>query len=198
MTWLDWIRYGIAWLLLVTGPGSVLFWFAVHPFANFWRRVGLAWAYFAGFGVFTVSAIVLAMVADTLTAVDFGGSVVTAACGLAVLVPAVSLRRLWRRHLSVRTLFGVAELSAGGPGTLLTDGIYARVRHPRYLEVLLGCLANALIANYLIAYAVAAFMAVSIAILIPVEERELRARFGEPYEAYRRRVPAIIPRFRRS
>jgi len=185
MTWFDWFRYGIAWLLVVFGPGSVLF----------WRRVGRTWAYVAGFGVFGVSAVALAMAADTLLVVDFGASVVTAVLGVAVLVPAALLRRRWRRHLSWRTLFGAPELSADGHGgTLLTDGIYGHVRHPRYLEIVLGYLGYSLIANHLAAYVVTAFMIVAIAVLIPLEERELAARFGEPYEAYRRRVPAVLPR----
>jgi protein-S-isoprenylcysteine O-methyltransferase Ste14 len=35
-------------------------------------------------------------------------------------------------------------------------------------------------------------------IIIPLEERELLARFGADYEAYRRRVPRIMPRFARK
>lgn len=104
-----------------------------------------------------------------------------------------------RRQLSTRALLGRPELTPNAyPGTLLTEGIYARVRHPRYLEVLLFCTAYALISNYLAAYAVLLFMALAIGALIPIEERELRARFGAPYDAYRRRVPAVMPRLRRT
>ena len=31
--------------------------------------------------------------------------------------------------------------------------------------------------------------------MIKIEDRELEARFGASYRAYRRKVPAVIPRF---
>jgi len=71
------------------------------------------------------------------------------------------------------------------------------VRHPRYLEILVGFLGWALFCNYLAAYLVWAFLVVALLILIPMEERELVQRFGPAYEEYRRRVPALIPRLRR-
>jgi protein-S-isoprenylcysteine O-methyltransferase Ste14 len=55
----------------------------------------------------------------------------------------------------------------------------------------------ALIANHLAPYlAVGAWVAAILAI-VPLEERELRARFGGSYDDYRRRVPRFIPRLTR-
>jgi hypothetical protein len=34
-------RYVLAMLTLMFMPGAVLFWFLVHPFVRFWRRIGL-------------------------------------------------------------------------------------------------------------------------------------------------------------
>ena len=195
MAWFATVRFVLALLLLLSGPGSVLFWFPVHPFASFWRRVGWRWAYVAGFGVYFATAVILLSLRSRLLSVDFGPSIVTAAAGLAAIAAGAWVSRRRRRYLSLRMLLGVPELSpAQYPGTLLTEGIYARVRHPRYLEILLFSLGYALVSNYLAAYAAAAGMALGIAILIPFEERELLARFGRAYEDYRRRVPAIVPR----
>jgi hypothetical protein len=35
------VRYWLALLVLMFMPGAVLFWFVVHPFVRFWRRLGL-------------------------------------------------------------------------------------------------------------------------------------------------------------
>jgi protein-S-isoprenylcysteine O-methyltransferase Ste14 len=198
VTWFDWVRYVIAFVLVVTGPGSVLFWFVIHPFAAFWRRVGPGWAYLAGFSLFAIVTLPLVLLSGWLLSIEFGTRATTVVVGLLVGVLAAILGRGWRRHLSWRMYCGVPELAPHRyPGTLLTDGMYARVRHPRYLEVLLEYLACAFISNFLAAYALTVFMAGAIAILIPLEERELAARFGRAYEQYRARVPAIIPTFRK-
>lgn len=197
MTSFDWIRYAIAFLVVVTGPGSAAFWFAIHPFATFWRRAGTVWAYIAGFGVYAVSAVVLFALSPALLSLDWGTNVFTIVPGVAFVAVAVVLRRQWRRHLTMPVLFGAPEVGAGSPGKLLTDGIYAYVRHPRYLEVILAFLGYSLVCNYPAAYGATVFTACEIAVLIPLEERELAARFGDAYREYRRRVPAIVPRWGR-
>jgi len=53
----------------------------------------------------------------------------------------------------------------------------------------------ALLSNHLAAYAAVVVVIAALAVIIPIEERELVARFGAEYEAYRRRVPALIPRW---
>ncbi len=196
---LDAIRYAIAWLLLVTGPGAVLFWFPVHPFVRFWRRIGYRWGYVAGLAVYLVSVVLGIIFAPPLLSIDFGLHAVPLVGGLCLLAAHAYLRRRWRTQLTLRTLFGVPELAPSDrPPVLLTEGIYARIRHPRYLETLLGYAGYACLSNYLAAYGVAAFLLVGILVLIPLEERELADRFGPPYEEYRRRVPALIPSLSRD
>jgi methanethiol S-methyltransferase len=195
MTAFGWVRYLIALLLLVTGPGSVLFWFPVHPLTRTWRRVGYRWAYVAGFGVYVLSAVVLAVYRRPLLSIEFGTSYPMIALGLLLIASAMAIHRRRHRYLTTKRLLGLPQLAPDRyPSTLLTEGAYAWVRHPRYAEVLLGCLGYALVSNYLAAYGVTAFLALSIAVLIPMEERELAERFGPAYEEYRRRVPTIMPR----
>jgi protein-S-isoprenylcysteine O-methyltransferase Ste14 len=45
-----------------------------------------------------------------------------------------------------------------------------------------------------VCYGLTAFALVTGAIMIGLEDRELEQRFGEEYRAYRRRVPAVVPR----
>ena len=76
----------------------------------------------------------------------------------------------------------------------MTDGIYARVRHPRYVQIWLGLLGHALIVNYVSTYALVAIATAVILLVVRMEERELSARFGDAYRAYVARVPRFLPR----
>jgi hypothetical protein len=76
---------------------------------------------------------------------------------------------------------------------LITTGPYAFVRHPIYTGLLVGILGSAIAVGEwrgLLAVILA------IAALWPklrLEEKWLRAEFGEPYEAYSRKVSALLP-----
>ena len=96
--------------------------------------------------------------------------------------------------LSLRTLVGAPELNAESRGVLLRDGIFARVRHPRYLGASLGLAATALFANHLGTYLLLAVFLPGIYVVTVLEERELVARFGDAYREYQRRVPRFLPR----
>jgi protein-S-isoprenylcysteine O-methyltransferase Ste14 len=198
MSTFDTVRYYVALVLLVTGPGAALAWYPIHPFAAFWRRVGARWAYAVAFATYLAACYAGWVFRAPLLSIDFGtGPVVITAAVVLILASSV-LRHLWFRHLSLKTLFGLPELAPHRhPGKMLTEGAYAWVRHPRYVEILVGFLGYALLSNYLAAYLVWAFSVVAILIIIPMEERELAARFGPAYEEYQRKVPALIPRLRR-
>jgi len=97
-----------------------------------------------------------------------------------------------------RSILGLAELAPDKrPGRLITTGVYAIIRHPRYLHLYLGFLGSALIANYLALYLVVALWLPGIYVIVLLEEKELRDRFGPAYDEYCRRVPRFIPRFTR-
>ncbi len=85
-------------------------------------------------------------------------------------------------------------MPSGKEGRLLQLGIYGRVRHPPYLGVMLGTVAMALFTNYLAAYALAAIAFPWLYLIIVLEERELRDRFGEAYRIYQQQVPRLVPR----
>jgi protein-S-isoprenylcysteine O-methyltransferase Ste14 len=119
-------------------------------------------------------------------------AVVCAASGTVIAV-------MRRRHLKYGILMGLPELSPGKySGRLLTDGIYARIRHPRYVEVVLFTAAYAFLANYVGAYVATALTIPALYVTVLIEERELRDRFGATFEEYARRVPRFIPLRRRD
>jgi len=96
-----------------------------------------------------------------------------------------------KRDLGAAKLVGATELSAGGE--VISRGIYARIRHPRYLGSFLAILGACLLAGTTALWIVAGAWTVLTRIAIGMEEREMRARFGESYLAYCRRVPRFLP-----
>lgn len=188
-------RYLVAVLLLISGPPALMFWFAIHPFARFWRRVGHRWAYAAGLSTMILAGWSLFRLRESLLGRDYGTrwSLVALSAvflGLSLLIAA---RR--GKHLTARILFGLPELDPRqGGGKLLTEGIYSRIRHPRYVEILAGFTAFALFANHLGTYLVLATGFVLVYLIVLLEEKELRERFGQAYEDYARRVPRFVPR----
>jgi len=195
----DGVRYGLALVLVMCLPALLLFWVLIHPCVRFWRRVGAGWAYAAVGAVATAGMMGVYLVRAPLLRIEFGTSYPLMVLGF-LFVGAAALMRGWlQRRLPVRVLLGLPELAPDRhPGRLITEGIYARLRHPRYVEVALALLGYACIANYLAAYLVFALWLPAMHVIVLLEERELRDRFGEAYEAYCRRVPRFLPRFSRG
>ena len=77
---------------------------------------------------------------------------------------------------------------------LIRTGPYAIVRHPVYASLFLMMLATGLLfARWpLLLLGIALYIA-GTEIRIHAEEGLLRARFGEEFEEYRRKVPAYLP-----
>lgn len=191
----DDIRYVLALVLTMMGPGAAVFWFPVHPLVRFWRRVGFGWAYVVGFGLYGSIALLAWRHRAVLLSVEFGSSSWTMSVGAGLMAASVLVRGLRGRQLSIGTLFGLPELAPHRfPPRLLTEGVYAWVRHPRYAQVILGFSGCAIFSNYLAAYLATVFLVLAILVVIRLEERELRDRFGAEYEAYRAGVPALVPR----
>jgi protein-S-isoprenylcysteine O-methyltransferase Ste14 len=81
------------------------------------------------------------------------------------------------------------------PERLVVGGLYRFVRNPMYLAVAATIVGQALLLGrtWLLAYA-AVFLAIVAGFVRWYEEPTLRAAHGEEYEAYRRAVPAWLPR----
>ena len=81
------------------------------------------------------------------------------------------------------------------PDRLVVGGVYRYVRNPMYVAVLAAIIGQALLLGRLglLLYAGAAWLVVA-AFVRWYEEPTLTRRFGADYEAYRRAVPAWLPR----
>ena len=195
---MDMVRYVIALLIVVTLPFGFIFWLIIDPCARSWRRLGPGWTYAVVGAIGIALAAIVYRLRAALLAVEYGTSYPSIGLGLVLLIGAMVVALQRRRHLTWRILAGLPELSnTAGPGRLLREGIYARIRHPRYVEAVLGLCGYALIANYLAAYVASGISIPGIYLIVLLEERELRVRFGTEYAAYCRDVPRFVPRLSR-
>ena len=195
---MDTVRYVLAVLLVATFPPAVAFWFVVHPFAKQWRTVGTRWAYLLTLGALFAMIAGLVAFRGTLVGRDLGYNLFLILAGLLFYAGSLTVEVFCRRHLTFRILTGVPELSTTDPGKILDQGIYARIRHPRYVGVLLAAVGWSMIANYTGGYVIAVALFPAVYLLTVIEERELLDRFGAEYAAYRERVPRFLPHRRKA
>ncbi len=76
---------------------------------------------------------------------------------------------------------------------LITSGPYALVRHPIYTGLLLGFLGSAAACGEWRGLLAVAIVFAALWHKLRLEEKWMRAQFGEPYEAYARHVAALVP-----
>ena len=80
------------------------------------------------------------------------------------------------------------------PGhTLVTGGMYAVIRHPSYLGLLVNLLGWSLAFRSGVGLLLSALMLVPLVARIRAEENLLRSQFGAEYDAYRARTSRLIP-----
>jgi protein-S-isoprenylcysteine O-methyltransferase Ste14 len=192
------LRHAFAMLVVVTFLPLFSAWLLVHPLIRVWRRLGpvVTYTVLAAYSVAGMS--LLWLMRGPLLRVEFGWSPWLGAAGAACLALSVYLRfRLWRQ-LTLSIMLGVPELVPPAGSRPLTEGIYSRIRHPRYVEGGLVVMGMALLTNYLAAYALVAAYVIIIRIVVTLEERELVERFGAEYAEYASRVPRFVPKLGRG
>jgi protein-S-isoprenylcysteine O-methyltransferase Ste14 len=167
-----------------------IYWLILHPFNSFWRRHVRAAFWFAGLTAWTCGGVVLWHFRQILLAVTCP-SWLTIAVGFALIAIEGYLFVRVERELGSRRLVGHAELT--GTGEMFSGGLYAHVRHPRYAGMFSAVVGAALLAGTPSLWIVLVFWLPFALIVIRLEEKELAARFGPGYEAYRKRVPAFLP-----
>ena len=113
------------------------------------------------------------------------------AVGLFLIVADSYFIFIIHRQLGGPRLFGHAELE--GARELKQDGLYARIRHPRYTGMMTAVLGVCRMAGTLLLWTVAAVWWFLALVAVALEERELLARFGASYVEYAKRVPRFLP-----
>jgi protein-S-isoprenylcysteine O-methyltransferase Ste14 len=169
-------------------------WYLIHPFTHFWRRLGTVASYCVIYSILISGCLVLWEISPALLGPDLGFQPVLLVLAVPAAAVGAVIAHRRRKHLTQRILVGTPEISKTDKGRLLTEGIYERTRNPRYLEFLAFAFAYMAFANYAGTWVLLAFTFPAIHLVVLLEERELRERFGAEYEEYRRRVPRYIPR----
>lgn len=191
---MDTTRFVLGVLLIVGLPPAITYWLLIHPFVGFWRRVGTA-------GTLVVVGLVCISVGvgmyrfrHPLLGPDLGTNWVLVGTGVGFYLASAWISVLTKRHLTAAILSGLPELSdSPSGGTLLQEGVYGVVRHPRYLSVIIGTAGFSMVVNYVGAYLMVLATIPALYLVAVLEERELESRFGSDYLQYRSRVPAVLP-----
>jgi protein-S-isoprenylcysteine O-methyltransferase Ste14 len=191
------IRYVLGVLNAVLVPLGVIYWLVIHLWARRWRKWGLARTYLAVLPVLTALGVLLFRWRRQLLGTDLGTNWGLIGIALVLFCPVVWLELQYWKQLSISTLVGIPELSERGQGGLIRDGVYGKVRHPRYLSAGIGLIATTLIVNYLGLYIILLCAVLPGYLILALEERELVDRFGDAYRDYQKSVPQLIPRLRR-
>lgn len=113
--------------------------------------------------------------------------------GLGVLlgIIGVVIALMASRVISVST---VADMRTDRKAMLVTDGIYARIRHPLYLATVLVLLAMALIYPFMPVIVFSLCMILYTMIGAYFEEQKLVLHYGDEYLEYKKQAGFILPR----
>src|SRR5215471_7282573 len=185
----------IAWLASVLYGSIPLFWFAIHPFAGYWRRMRRSpYRWLLPLWIAIMAA--LAWLSWPWREVRLYS---TPWMWLPALVFFLFGLNTYRRVLSefgAHKLSGEAELRpAEHEQRLVTAGMHARMRHPIYFAHicnLAGWATGSGLLVPLVLLAVSAF--VTFPLMVWLEERELAKRFGQEFHDYKKAVP-LLPKF---
>jgi protein-S-isoprenylcysteine O-methyltransferase Ste14 len=111
---------------------------------------------------------------------------------LCVVLIAVGIAFAWWARIGMGRLWS-GRITRKAGHVVLDSGAFALVRHPIYAGLLLAVYATAAAKGTLWGVAGALLVTIGIAMKARREERWLTAELGEPYSAYRRRVPMLFP-----
>ena len=178
--------------LLVVVPVP-LFWLVFHGGIGFWRRWGTR-SYWVALPVWVGAGVALSKLHPWMFAERFPRNAFTAAAGLVLCAAGVWIMKSVGRAMGYRRLIGMREIAPEKhPMELVTGGIYARLRHPRYTDMLLTLSGLSLLSGAWGVAAAAGLTSLGLGLMVLLEERELRLHYGRLYEDYQRAVPRFIP-----
>jgi protein-S-isoprenylcysteine O-methyltransferase Ste14 len=176
-------------------PGVFIFWFIFHSRIERWRGLGKRAYFYACLG-WPVTGILVLLWRPWIFQLRWPTPWWMIVLGLAAIGAAVRMGRLAAGAISRQTLVGLVELEPQrNPQVLLRTGIYSKTRNPVYLAHWLLILAAAALSGYAANWIFWALDSLLLIVLIRVEERELRNRYGPQFDDYMRGVPRFVPRW---
>lgn len=112
----------------------------------------------------------------------YAGAIVTLAGLLFAIWAREQLGTNWSRSVTIKK-----------DHELITSGPYALVRHPIYTGILTGFLGSMIAEGQLRSLIAMAMVSIVLWLKLRLEENWMKGQFGASYEAYSRRVAALVP-----
>ena len=188
----------VGWGMCVVYSTVPLFWIVIHPNIAHWRarkQQGRA-AYKALLPLWIGMWLVMGAITWPWRSALVWQNSLAWIPGALLLCAGVFLYARARHGFSPLQLSGQHEIESDQHRQeLVVSGIRRRVRHPIYLGHLCEMLGWSIGTGMAVLFGLTAFALITGAIMIRMEDAELRQRFGEQFDAYRQSVPAIVPRF---
>jgi protein-S-isoprenylcysteine O-methyltransferase Ste14 len=117
--------------------------------------------------------------------------------GLGTVLFGAALWLFWRAHVDLGPNWS-PSLEIGEGQTLVTHGVYHRIRHPMYASHWVWSIAQALLLQNWIAGPASLVLFLPLYLVrMPREEQMMLDHFGDAYRAYITRTGRVVPRIRR-
>ena len=198
MTHAAWLLDILALIYFILFFPAPFFWLIIHLGVHFWRRFGNR-SFWIALPLWTIFAAALLIERHWIFAHRVGRNAFTFVPGIALAVFGLWLGQRVHREFGLHRLAGVPEINPqSNAGGVVSHGLYASLRHPRYLAYMTTMLGLALLTGAAGIFALAFVTILMYLIVAPLEERELHEHYGAEYEQYARRVPRFLPHLRRN
>ena len=174
-----------------------IFWWVTWHIAALWRAKTAKRGFSSGIGYILLAIVGFALLLS-LYPRRYGGSALMLwslqprAAWIAVGAGAVGVAFMWWARLHLGKLWSGGIVTKEGHRVVDT-GPYALVRHPIYTGLFLLALATMAIKADVPAVAGAFVLIVAYTLKARLEERFLTAELSPAYDAYRKRVPMLVP-----
>lgn len=155
------------------------------------RRGPLEVALMAGVTLGMIAAPPVALFSSVLAFADY--LLHPAAFGAGLTAGLVGLWLCFRSHADLGTNWSTT-LELKEEHTLVTHGVYRRVRHPMYTGLLLTALAQALVLpNWLAGPSYLVAFLLLLVLRVGKEEQMMRDQFGQAYDEYAKSTKRLVP-----
>jgi len=182
----------VPWMIAIVYSSVPLFWFAIHPRAQRWRRTQRS-PYRILLPLWFAMIVVLGIATWRWRSARLYSSPWAWAGALPFVFLALKTYLRIRSEFGITNFIGETELRPEQhQQRLITTGLHARMRHPIYLAHLCMFLGWTILSGLLVNFVLLAVSAlITFPLMIRMEEKELVKRFGETYREYQRTVPLI-------
>jgi protein-S-isoprenylcysteine O-methyltransferase Ste14 len=188
------ILSAIGWIACVVYATIPWFWLMIHPHASYWRSRSNS-PYRLLLPMWMGMWLVCGLLTSPWRHVQFYRAPWSWFPAAVLFAAGLWIYKRSGAGFTAQQLAGLPEILEGHlEQRLVVSGIRSHVRHPIYLGHLCEMLAWTIGTGLAVCYALTVFAVLAGSIMVRMEDRELRKRFGNQYRQYQQEVPAILPR----